>query len=63
MQEVEEVALPAGETVSLKPGGYHVMLMSLKSPLETGSSIEITLTLKSGATIKVQAEVRESAPM
>ena len=63
MQEVAEVALPAGETVSLKPGGYHVMLMNLKAPLETGSTVTLTLTLKSGATLTVDAEVRESTGM
>lgn len=63
MQEVDEVALPAGETVSLKPGGYHVMLMNLKAPLETGSTVTLTLTLKSGATLTVDAEVRESTGM
>ena len=63
MQEVDEVALPAGETVSLKPGGYHVMLMNLKAPLETGSTVTLTLTLKSGATLTVDAEVREATGM
>ena len=63
MQEVDEIALPAGETVSLKPGGYHVMLMNLKAPLETGSTVTLTLELKSGATVTVDAEVRESAGM
>ena len=63
MQEVDEVSLPAGETVSFKPGGYHVMLMNLKAPLETGSTVTLTLELKSGATVTVDAEVRESAGM
>lgn len=63
MKEVDEVALPAGETVSLKPGGYHVMLMNLKAPLETGSTVTLTLTLKSGAAVTVDAEIRESTGM
>ncbi len=63
MQEVNEIALPAGETVSLKPGGYHVMLMNLKAPLDTGSTVTLTLELKSGATVEVDAEVRESTGM
>jgi copper(I)-binding protein len=29
--------LPAGKTVELKPGGYHVMLMDLKAPLPKDS--------------------------
>jgi copper(I)-binding protein len=35
--------LPAGKTVELKPGSYHVMLMDLKSALPKDSSIPLTL--------------------
>ena len=38
--------LPAGKTVELKPGGYHVMLMDLKSPLKAGDTIDVTLTIE-----------------
>lgn len=62
MHKVDEVALPAGEAVALKPGGYHVMLIDLAAPLTTGSMIRLTLTMKSGATTSVEAEVREDAP-
>ena len=62
MHKVDEIALPAGEAVALKPGGYHVMLIDLVAPLTTGSMITVTLTLKSGATTTVEAEVREDAP-
>ena len=33
MRAVAKLDLPAGQTVELKPGGYHVMLMDLKQPL------------------------------
>lgn len=35
--------LPAGKTVELKPGSYHVMLMDLKNPLNAGASVPMTL--------------------
>ncbi|MGJ7493490.1 copper chaperone PCu(A)C [Variovorax sp. RT4R15] len=35
--------LPARQTVELKPGGYHVMLMDLKQPVTKGSTVPITL--------------------
>ena len=38
--------LPAGKTVELKPGGYHVMLMALKAPLKEGDTVPVTLTFK-----------------
>jgi copper(I)-binding protein len=35
--------LPAGQTVELKPGGYHLMLMDLKQPVALGSTVPLTL--------------------
>jgi copper(I)-binding protein len=38
--------LPAGKTVELKPGGYHIMLMDLNAPLAKDSSVALTLMFK-----------------
>lgn len=62
MREVDEIALPAGAAVELKPGGYHVMLMGLKAPLEVGTEIKITLTFKNAGDIEVTVPVLEEAP-
>jgi copper(I)-binding protein len=63
MRAVPALELPAGRTVELKPGGYHVMLMDLKAPLKKGDTVPIKLKVrsKSGQTqeIDVKAEVRE----
>jgi copper(I)-binding protein len=63
MRAVQRLDLPAGRTVELKPGGYHVMLMDLKAPLKKGDTVPIKLKVrsKSGQTqdIEVKAEVRE----
>lgn len=60
MREVESIDIPAGETVKLEKGGYHVMLMDV-STLEVGQKINITLTFEDseGGTedVTVQAEV------
>jgi copper(I)-binding protein len=37
------LALPARQTVELKPGGYHLMLMDLKQPLARDSTVPLTL--------------------
>jgi periplasmic copper chaperone A len=42
-----------GETVTLKPGGNHLMLMDLKHPLEAGKFAIATLQLEKAGTIKV----------
>lgn len=40
----EGLALPAGETVVLEPGGNHIMLMGLTAPLAPGDTIKVALT-------------------
>lgn len=60
MRPVERVEIPAGGTVKLEPGGYHVMLIGLTQELEVGSTIEITLTFEKAGEVTVEAEVRES---
>jgi periplasmic copper chaperone A len=42
-----------GETVTLKPGGFHVMLVSLKQPLQAGQSIDATFKVDNGSTVQV----------
>lgn len=63
MRAVPRLELPAGKTVSLKPGGYHVMLMDLKQPLKAGDKVALTLKIegKGGkpTLLEVNAEVRQ----
>jgi copper(I)-binding protein len=63
MRAVSRIDLPAGKTVALTPGGYHVMLMGLKRPLKKGDIVPIKLRIeskdKSVKTVAVRAEVRE----
>ncbi len=46
MRMLEELGMPAGKTVSLEPGGYHLMLFNLKQPLEAGKEAKFTLHFK-----------------
>ena len=63
MRPVPRLNLPAGQSVALKPGGYHIMLMDLKKPLKKGESVPLTLKLegkdKKLSTLEVKAEVRD----
>lgn len=62
MQQVMEIALPAGTAVELKPGGYHVMFIGLVNPLQTGDTIELTLTFQNAGEITISVPVLEEAP-
>ncbi len=62
MRAVESLQLPAGQTIELKPGGYHVMLMDLKQQLNAGDMVPLSLVIegKDGKreTLQLQAPVR-----
>jgi hypothetical protein len=51
MRPLGGIDLPAGQTITLKPGGAHIMLVGLTEPLRPGQSFPLTLYFdKSGAT-------------
>ncbi|MGE8311418.1 MAG: copper chaperone PCu(A)C [Pseudomonas protegens] len=62
MQQVDAVALPAGQKVSLDTHGYHVMLMELTGQIKAGDIVPLTLTVENAKgekeTIKVEAQAR-----
>lgn len=66
MRAVPALDLPAGKTVQLKPGGYHVMLMELKQALSKGSSVPLTLILRDAkgqeSKLEVKVPVAATAP-
>ena len=61
MQAVKSLDLPAGQTVTLKPGSYHVMLMDLKAPVAEDSQVVLTLLFEDAAGVKTQKEVKAVA--
>lgn len=62
MRMVREIALPAGATVALQPGGYHVMLLDLAAPLTPGRVLDVQLSFAGGAVRTVTATVQDTAP-
>ncbi|HET9462891.1 MAG TPA: copper chaperone PCu(A)C [Thiobacillus sp.] len=61
MREVKAIELPKGKTVSLEPGGFHIMLMNLQQPIAAGDVIPLILTVESGGkrqTVELKAEAR-----
>jgi copper(I)-binding protein len=62
MRAMKALDLPAGKSVELKPGGYHVMLMDLKQQMKEGDTVPMTLVVegkdKKRTTIEVKAAVK-----
>lgn len=63
MRALQKLDLPAGKTVELKPGGYHIMFIDIKEPMKPGARVPLTLTFedkdKKRETVEVSAEVRQ----
>ncbi len=46
IRAIPGIEIPAGQTLSLKPGGYHVMLIDLKDTVKAGDTVPITLNFE-----------------
>jgi hypothetical protein len=67
MRPVEAIDLPAGQTVTLRPGGLHLMLIGLSRPLREGEAVPVTLRFERAGEVRVELSVqaagaREPAP-
>jgi copper(I)-binding protein len=60
MRQVDAIDVPAGGSVELKPGGYHIMLLELAEPLTEGTMVPLTLRFEGFDPVVVEAEVRSS---
>ena len=50
--------LPAGKTVELSPGGYHVMMMDLKAALPKDSTVPLTLVFRDAKGVESKVELK-----
>ena len=61
MRQIPEIVLPKGKTVSLKPGGLHIMFIDLKQQIKEGDKVPVTLTVKNAAGKEQQVQVEAHA--
>ena len=57
----EGVVVPAGGEVALTPGGYHLMFMDLKRPLQEGENFAGTLTFETAGNVDVTFTVEKTS--
>lgn len=57
MRPVPAIDIKAGGEAVLKPGGLHVMLIDLKTPLQEGGRLPITFEFADGSSLSVEAPV------
>jgi len=63
MRQVDAIDLPAGQVVTLKPGGYHIMLTDLAKPLKEGQSFPLTLSFAKAGPREVMVPVEKVGAM
>jgi copper(I)-binding protein len=59
MRPLAGLDIPAGEAVTLKPGGDHVMLMGLNQPLRAGQTFPLTLDFEKAGRRTVMVSVEK----
>jgi len=57
MRPLAGLDIPAGQPVTLKPGGEHIMLIGLSGPLREGQSFPLTLTFEKAGSREVTVAV------
>jgi copper(I)-binding protein len=58
MRPVEAIEVSPGEPTVLEPGGFHVMLMGLKQPLNEGEVFPLTLTFEKAGEVTMEVPIR-----
>ena len=53
MVQIDSIEVPAEGSVSLKPGGLHIMLMDVKKPMKAGDKVNLTLKFSDGRIVEV----------
>jgi len=60
MREVQSFGIPAGQRLTLRPGGQHLMIVGLKRPLAKDERIPLTLRFERAGEIRVELEVQSA---
>jgi hypothetical protein len=58
MRPVEAIEVGAGQTVTLRPGGLHLMLIGLSQPLRQGETVPVTLRFERAGEVRVELPVQ-----
>ncbi|GAA0784342.1 copper chaperone PCu(A)C [Marinobacterium sediminicola] len=62
MRKIDAIELPAKSQIELAPGGLHIMLIGLESPLKAGSQIDMVLEFADGTSEALMVPVQHVMP-
>jgi copper(I)-binding protein len=57
------INVPAGNTIQLAPGGFHVMLIGLKAPLNADENYQVTLVFEKAGRVKLTGRAKRPADL
>lgn len=57
MREVKSLTVPAGGTMTLVPGGNHLMLLNVREPLQEGQTFKCSIVFQKAGTLSVDVMV------
>ena len=57
MRPVQDIPVPPGQTVELRPGGLHLMLIGLNAPLTQGTRVPLTLRFERAGEVQVELAI------
>jgi copper(I)-binding protein len=63
MRQVNSLDIPSKGKVELKPGGYHLMFIDIKSPLKAGESVDVQLIFEKAGKVNVKLPIQDMKPM
>ena len=63
MRRLEGLDIPVGETVTMAPGGYHIMFIGLKKPFKKGESCPVTILFEKAGRQTVTVSVKSVGAM
>lgn len=58
MEKVDRLIIPASGVLKLSTGGYHVMLLGLRQPVQDGQTVELELLLDGRQSVKLDLPVK-----
>ena len=62
MHHHHSLEIPGNSSLTMEPGGHHIMLMGLVEPLTPGQKFDLTLNFMKGGEIKIGVDVVASPP-
>ncbi|MBA2079099.1 MAG: hypothetical protein BGP10_10750 [Rhodanobacter sp. 68-29] len=63
MAMIHALTIPAHGTQTLQPGGYHLMLMDAKHPVQPGDTVKVVLEFADGSTLPVDFAARPASAL